>query len=650
MPADLLIAASIGLADVVQTPHSNDRIVASLRLGRAGAIRFAEIGTSLLAAREELPASGPNERAKVSRFEPRKCQDGSYILLAGRLQDRQQIKDSLGRQEARDDASLYAQAYAQFGNDCDRRIEGDYAVIQWFPSTGSVRLARSATSTKPLHISRSEGRLVVSSIPRALFAAGLQAEIDTNHLGDSLLLNYRDGTSSWYRNANRVACGTSQLHDQHGYKVHTHWSSRDVARVQYPSDRDYVEAVNEQFVKATRNAMDGISKPAIALSGGLDSQAVASYLCEHLGPEVTLSSYTSVPHDGWSAPHKPYSFGDESDHVRAFAAMHPQLEPRFVSGYDRQFGSELDAMHLLGSWPTRNESNMHWIHEIYAGAARMGSEVVVFGGAGNTGFSYDGQTGYPNWLRHGQWRRLASELSKVEDPRPLWRKAVSLAVMPILSPKLRRSLDHYRGGFSSAFETWCPMRHQFALESGALDRAAAIGVDPEFYDSGSALEWKSSVLADTLSETAEIDLAMQLHHGIGSRDPTLYRPLLELCIGIADDQYLRDGTDRWLARRLLNGRVPETVRTERRFGRQSPDWAMRFQRERQEMLKKLDTFSANNFLTDVFDVERLTDDLANWSGEEDSAGENKLKINSAVGRAVSTAQFIRYVQKSNDAV
>src|SRR3546814_1595631 len=107
-------------------------------------------------------------------------------------------------------------------------------------------------------------------------------------------------------------------------------------------------------------------------------------------------------------------------------------------------------MAMLTGWPTRNEANMHWIHEAYASAGAIGCDVIFFGAAGNTGFSYDGLTGYPTWLRHGQWRRLARELIACPDPRPLWRRSASLALMPNLPISLRAAIDRLRGFRSEA--------------------------------------------------------------------------------------------------------------------------------------------------------------------------------------------------------
>lgn len=642
---DLLIAAAFDLQGGEWFAPVQQRITAAMAPGRAGPVRHGTAGGAFFAARTDGPQSLLSP--KVAEFTPHCGEDGSLIIMAGRIQDRAELAQRHGIDPAADDTALYAAVYARHGDRCDQMIHGDYAVIQWHAQKRQVRLARSATSFCPLHYWRDGHRIVAASIPRALFAAGMCTEIDDAKLGDTLLLNYRDAVRSWYRGASRVVCGTSELHGPERTVRQRFWSVEDVPQVRFARDEEYVEAVDEQFRRATRAELEGVSRPAIALSGGLDSQAVASYIIGEGPPGLRLPAFTGVPQAGWRSDGRSSSFGDESAHVRALAEMHPQIEPHFIIGEQHRLGDQLEAMALLTGWPTRNEANMHWIHEAYASAGAMGCDVIFFGGAGNTGFSYDGLTGYPTWLRSGRWLRLARELAASPDQRTLWRRSVSLALMPNLPLSLRRKIDSMRGLKPSPFASWCPMAEHFARTSGALQRARDVDFDPYFYSSPNSRDWRARVLGDLFSESAEIELGLRLLHGVGYRDPTLYRPLLDLCIGIPDEQYLRGGTDRWLARRLLKGRVPELVRNERRAGRQAADWALRMAAEREALAAELESMRADPWLAARLDLDRLARDLRGWPGTDDPASGNPLKIGVAVSRAISTGRFLRYALGRN---
>ncbi|XUU61092.1 asparagine synthase-related protein [Erythrobacter sp. HA6-11] len=546
------------------------------------------------------------------------------------------------------DAAIYAAAYARHGDRCDGHLLGDYAAVQWHEERGLVRFARSPMSLQPLHVWRDGSRIVAASLPRSLIAAGLEPRIDKIMLEDSILLNFSDSTRSWYQGAHRVAAGSYEVHTAARCRTIRFFSLDNVNPVRFVRDEEYVEALDEHFRRAVAAESAGIRRPAILLSGGFDSQCVASYLASTDQFESPIETFTSVPQPGYSEPEKPYSFGDEAPYVRALADQYPQLNPHFVTGADRPFGSDLAEIMQLGGWPMRNESNLHWIHEACEQAAGLGCDAIFAGAAGNATFSYDGLTGYPTWLREGDLGRLIVELNaRRDDPRSLLRKFLGLAVMPHLSASVRDTIQQRRGGDSDPFDSWCPMNAAYAGKSGAMDRALAAGFDPRFPALRSSREWRARAFEEMFNQAAEIELAFRLHHGIPSRDPTLFQPLVEFTAGIADDQYLRDGEDRWLARRLLRGRVPEMVWKERRIGRQSPDWALRFQRDRGALLAELQSLHDDSQIGGILDLDRLEGDLRNWDGCEDMAGRWKQKIHSGVSRALSTARFVRYVERRN---
>lgn len=644
---DLLILAAFDFSG--GSPWFTDhwgRAVASLGLGKAGGVRHQIMDGAAFAARETGGGKpGTPGRARRAAFSLQG--DGSYVLLAGQIFETDELARVWGI-AAPDHAALYAAMHARFGDDCDAYIVGDYAVIQWFPNTNRVRVARSPTSRAPLHVMRDGPRLIVSSLPGPILATGHRAAIDDIMLGDWLLLNACRPRQSWYRGLHRVPAGWIETHDPGGQVARQHWSVRDVPKVRFKCDEDYVEAVEEQFARAIKATLGEARSAGIMLSGGLDSQAVASFAVAQLGEGGSLRSYTSVPQQGWQAWRREGAFGDESQHVSALCAMYPSIVPTFLDASSRRFGERLQSSMLLSGWPIYNEMNAHWGHAALEQASAAGVDIMLGGDMGNASFSYDGLTGFPTWLASGNWVRLLRELRAwTDDARPLWRKFVSLAVFPHVPLNVKMAIDRRRTWRTPPFETWCPMREDYASGTGAIARAWQDRHDLEGYDSTNADDWRDDVVTGMLGGTPEIALGFTLLYGIPLRDPTGFHPLLQLCAGIGDEQYLRGGVDRWLARRLLKGRVPEMVRNERRIGLQSSDWPMRFQRERDTLLAELDAMGRDPRLAEVFDVPRLKHSLQEWDGQDRPERRDSARINSGISRAISTARFIRFVEGRN---
>ncbi|WP_216822182.1 asparagine synthase-related protein [Novosphingobium sp. TH158] len=142
-------------------------------------------------------------------------------------------------------------------------------------------------------------------------------------------------------------------------------------------------------------------------------------------------------------------------------------------------------------------------------------------------------------------------------------------------------------------------------------------------------------------------MAMEALHGIPARDPTAYRPFLEFCVSIPDDQYLRNGSKRWLARRLLQNRLPDMVLSERRRGRQAADWHLRLGREREELIAEIDRLAEDPAMQERMNLAALRGALADWepTTPQDTGKSHRLEL--ALSRGLATARFIHSVEGRN---
>lgn len=648
VPDDLLILAAIDLSDGPDWFAEDwERALRALALGKAGDVLHGKAEGAAFATRAEL-RPGPTRPVRQRSHGFRRQPDGSYVLLAGRLHHAEELTAQFGLPQQADHAALYAALHARLGDDCDKRISGDYAVVQWWPKERRVRLARSPVAHAPLHVMRDGSRLVVSSVPGPILALGHHPRIDDARIGGWLLSGWGPPDRSFYQGMTCLACGTQEVHDPAGRKVSRFWSLLDAPDVRFKRDEDYVEAVEEQLRRATKAMLVGVKSPGVMLSGGFDSQAVASFAAEQLGPHATLRSYTSVPASEASPEDRLASFANEADHVRDLCAMYPQIRPTFVDGAHLRFGERLNALMLVSGWPMYNESNSHWFHAGLERAAADGVDVMLTGDSGNPGFSYDGWTGFPTWLAEGKWLRLVRELKAFPfDDRALWRKLISRAVMPHLPLKVKSRIDAGRGWRQSPFASWSPLREDWAESSGLLREVGDDGFTLYDYDVATSREWRDRIVTRSANGGSEILLGFELLYGVPIRDVHAYAPLLELCAGIPDEQYLRDGQDRWLGRRVLAGRVPDRVWKELRMGRQAADWPVRLQRDREAMLEELESLSRDDRIAGVIDFPRLIKRLRDWDGQDRPERRDSTQLVSALGRGLSTARFIRFAEGRN---
>lgn len=174
-----------------------------------------------------------------------------------------------------------------------------------------------------------------------------------------------------------------------------------------------------------------------------------------------------------------------------------------------------------------------------------------------------------------------------------------------------------------------------------------MGHDPRYRRPTDAKQTRRSMLGNARSEAGDLTQALALLHGIQKRDPTAYRPLVEFCFSIPDDQYLRAGQTRWRARRLLRGKVPDMVVDEPRKGLQAADWDLRFGRQRAAYRAELDRLSADPAMAHRFDLPKLQAALDTWPAQTRTSASEAWWLKLALSRTLSTARFIRFVEGGN---
>lgn len=634
--SNLLIAAAINFAGQGWPDGTAERMTASLGLGKGGSVSRHAAGAAILLSRRSAGNGSPVSAALTKH--------GAQVLFAGYLQDRTDLRQRLGLPlgQPLDDGQLYAAAHARWGDDCDRQVNGHYAAILWFAEKGELRAARSPVDPSPLHWWSDGARLIIASTPRAIFAAGVPRQLDDAKLDATLIGSFADPARSWFSGISRLAGGTVMTWHRGGASARRSWSVEALPEVRLKRDEDYVEALDALFAHAATEALDGFRKPGLLLSGGLDSQAVASYALEAGGADQTMACFTSVPAEGFRPVDRVDTFPDERGHVEALAAMHPRLHVTYVAAAEYDFTHLLPEMFVLGSAMPMAALNLHWIHESLGRAAATGCDVVLTGANGNATFSYDGNTAFAGWLRQGRLARLFRELGAIDLDRPLYRRLITWAVMPNLPPKARAGLGKLVRQ-EQLDRPGCPLREDYMRRHG-LD-ALVDAIPPGLV--GTSRQARSQFLAMGSAEAGDVELGLELLHGVPFRDPTAYRPLIEFCAGIPEDQYRRDGVSRWLARRLLQGRIPEQVRLDMRVGQQAADWPLRLERLRPALLGELKALATDEDLATRFDLPRITADLQQWDGRDARASRAYEKVALATSRAIVASRFIRFANGSN---
>lgn len=574
---------------------------------------------------------------------------GKIVVFDGYFDNRDIVAEELGV-ELCGDSRLYGLAVERWGDDADRRIIGEYSAAVVEPETFKVRLSRTPLRAPPLYYAQSDGLVAAASVPRALFAGGVERKLNERRVADNALLNFTDREASWFEGIKRVPLGTIvELQRNQPRALRQYYDLLGVPRVHMTSDDDYLARVNELFDEAVRVCLRGFERPGATLSGGLDSPQVAVRALAALPEGQKLPTFTFHPEQGYDGRIERAMVGNERPQVEAFARMHPGIEPFFTAneGYEHDYKWN-ELFHLMGGAPS-GLCNMYVFHGLFSEARRQGCDVLLLAEWGNYTFSERGDWAFVEYFLKGRWKQLLMALKGIRHddrnllmrfclrtlsaffPTPLWRFAKRFGAL-----KGRHPVDLIQ-----------PLRADYRTSSGAERRRRASGLLLDRYQPWNRRHAIKLLFQNEDWEGAEVYQGFEQMYGVAQRDPTAYRPFVEFCLGLPTRMFVRDGETRWLGKQLAKGIMPEAQRANLVNGRWDADWHLRIGRRRKDFLAELERLQNDERMSAMLDIPRLKAALDDWPEETEL---DLLKVygpEMMVPRGLLTARFINYVEGRN---
>jgi asparagine synthase (glutamine-hydrolysing) len=221
-------------------------------------------------------------------------------------------------------------------------------------------------------------------------------------------------------------------------------------------------------------------------------------------------------------------------------------------------------------------------------------------------------------------------------------------IAPFIPAPLFRRYKQWRRGARPPWYEFSAIHPEFAARSGVVDRA-----EQEYlpFDAPPPRDGRLDRIRpgfNSYSETADWFAKVRANFGIDIRTPAFDRRLVEFCIGIPQDQYLRKGRDRWLIRRAMQGRLPDIVLANRKSGVQSADWFPKLTRERNGIRDEVKRLAENPVVASIVDLQRLTAILDDWPDRQPPEYDSHAyPVFWALPEALGAAFFIEHVTGRN---
>ena len=596
------------------------------------------------------PRLSPRDRTiqDARAWKPHRAQGGIAALLDGTIDNAEELGKALSLPVDSRAEALYCAAVQRWGGDADRHVIGQYTSIVSLPD-GTLRLSRSPWNGPSLFWMARDGVRMAASIPRPFFAAGFPKHLKPNQLAESLYWIENHEGGYWYTGLNYIGHGTVVTLGPDGTaSTHRWYDPHDIPRIRLASDEAYVEQANALLEDAVRAALKPARKPGIMLSGGLDSAIVADEILRQLPDDRALHSFTFVSRADYSDTPAPGVFVDDRRLVEEFAQSHARLTPHFSDNAEYDFDGLYDKFLLASDIGRPSFAISTAYHGPAMAAASQGCDWLFHAGMGNSSFSQDGRWAYVEFTRSGNWGELwRMARDHPGDWRPMWRRIVARSALPQLPAGLRHLARRMMHGPSEPLNAQISLIRPEAREQGQLDRLAQETGDRrngEWFRS--RREWLDFIWRSH-DAGAEQHYATTQVYGLNMRDVTAYRPLIEFCAGLPTDQFVRDGVQRFLARRMAKGRMPQAQAGNTDYGQHNADWHLRMTDRLPELRAEMERITDDPDLAQIIDSSAALALLENWPTETPRDPIVVKRHFHALTGAMLAARFWRFIKGSN---
>ncbi len=442
-------------------------------------------------------------------------------------------------------------AYERWGEHCPERLSGSYAFALWDGRRGTLLLARDHMGQRPLTYSRSGPSLVFATDYRAVLAhPSVRREVDEEAVVARMLRAHHVGLERTpWAGVRKLPPGSAMVVEPGGVpRTTTHWRPAPRPAPARSRPEEQAEALRETLAVAVGDAVRSVHPVASHLSGGLDSTTVAVLAARALAAqerslELALS-WSPAPDDGVGR--------DEQARIAEVVGglgvpcVYLELSPDAARrNRERELALEPNETRLAED-------------VLLARARERGARVVLSGWGGDELASFNARGYLAMLLRTGRWPTLTEEIvaaarrqgaSRVRIARALRARIAREALPPLLPGPLARIP---RAAIPSRPEHLTELDPRAARLLDERDRLLRPGASPQAVQLQLLRHGHITMRLEAWAHAAA-------EAGVEYRFPLLDRRVMELCLGLPEDVWMRDGWSRWLFRTAAAPLLPPAI-------------------------------------------------------------------------------------------
>ncbi len=265
-----------------------------------------------------------------------------FITYNGEIFNFEEIKKELAEYKFRTktDTEVIVHAYEEYGFDCLKKLNGQFAFCIYDKKKQLLFLARDRIGILPLYYYFDGEKFIFSSELKAIMQSGIKKEIDNDALNYYIAYRYTPRKQSILKNTYKLEPGHYLVYDlkKNTIKIEKYWDVQFTNEITDEQEAKYL--IQTQLEKSVKDRLIADVPVGAFLSGGVDSSAVVAMISKH---KKDLNTF-SIKFDYADFDESKYArivaekFGTKH-HVIEFTAKDiKELIPKLAYHYDEPFG------------------------------------------------------------------------------------------------------------------------------------------------------------------------------------------------------------------------------------------------------------------------------------------------------------------------
>ncbi len=528
----------------------------------------------------------------------RQCVITADAIIDNREELFEKLQVERSKQKHMPDSQLILLAYYKWGEESPKHLVGDFAYMIWDERNQKLFGARDFSGSRTLYYYKDDERLAFCTTIMPLFTLpGVKKELNEEWMAEFLtisgVVDVVDTNITPYENIIQLPPSHSIRIEGQQISLSRYCYLKSNKKLKLKSDKEYEEAFKEIFNRAISDRTRTYKNIGAHLSGGLDSGAVVSFAKKQLErKEKKLNTYSYVPPEDFVDFTPKNRLANETPFIQATIDHVRGLNHEYLNFQENDPYLEIDSFLEVLEMPYKFFENSVWLNGIFLKASQDKVGVLLNGGRGNLTISWGPALEYyALLLKKIRWFSLYHEMNLYSKNLGMNKTKLYPYIIKMAFPfinRLRPTIQPY--------QSRTLISQEFAERTNIREKLEYHGMIETKHSLPDLFKEKERHFAELFhwNATNTLGTKLSLTHSVWKRDPTNDLRLIQFCLSVPENQYVKNGFDRSLIRRSTEHYLPDKVRLNQKVrGVQGVDWVHRMTPSWKQFINELEGIGRN---------------------------------------------------------